>query len=62
MKCLFCGGELCWNSDYDVEGDDGIISSYTCMKCGRDYEITDPPREERETTYKDYWNNKKDSE
>ena len=63
MKCPICGGELCWNNDFDAsevnggdENDGGIISYYTCMNCGREYEISDPPKEERETTYKEYWN------
>ena len=45
MKCIFCGGELCWNNDFtrdEVFGDgdnSGIVGYYTCMTCGREYEI-----------------------
>ncbi len=62
FKCIFCGGDLCWNNDFDmsdVTGDDnddgGIVSFYTCMHCERSYEISDQPKEERKTQYKDYW-------
>lgn len=62
MKCLIYGGDLCWDSDFDLsdvrdapEDDGGIISVYHCKNCGRDYEISDPVKEERETTYKNYW-------
>ena len=63
LRCIFCGGDLCWNADNDLsevrecvsEDDGGVVGSYTCMTCGREYEIYDPPKEEREGTYKDYW-------
>jgi DNA-directed RNA polymerase subunit RPC12/RpoP len=61
-RCLICGGELCWENDFsaeevlDREDDGGIVSYYHCMNCGREYEISDPVKEERETTYKKYWN------
>ena len=61
-KCLICGGPLCWDNDYDLgdlrgdeEDDGGVVSMYHCIHCGRDYEIADPPKEERDTTYKEYW-------
>ena len=62
-RCIFCGGELIWNSDTNLEeicseaqeDDGGVVSFYTCSKCGRSYEICEPIKEERETTYKDYW-------
>ena len=61
-RCPICGGELCWESDFsaeevlDREDDGGIVSYYHCMNCGREYEISDPVKEERETTYEKYWN------
>lgn len=61
MKCLICGGELCWSSDFtrnDVFGDgdeEGIVSYYTCTVCGREYEVSDPTSEEKEGQYSDYW-------
>jgi DNA-directed RNA polymerase subunit RPC12/RpoP len=61
-RCPICGGELCWESDFNAEevlgrdDDGGIVSYYHCMNCGREYEISDPVKEERETTYKKYWN------
>lgn len=67
MECLFCSTELIWDSDFDAkevdedeyEGDDSaIVSFYTCPKCGRKYQISDPTKEERENEYKEYWNNK----
>lgn len=64
LRCIFCGGELRWESDadaYDVsdmysDEDGGVCGFYTCTRCGRFYEVLDPPREERETRYRDYWN------
>ena len=61
MNCLFCGGELGWDNDftreeYYMDGDEEAnVHVYTCTKCGREYVIADPPKEERETTYKEYW-------
>lgn len=63
FKCIFCGGDLIWGSDFNAyevscnytEDDSAIASYYTCQKCGRSYEVIEPPKEERETTYKDYW-------
>ena len=62
MKRPLCGGDLCWDNDFDAsdvhgreEDDGGIVSYYHCMNCGRGYEITDPEKDERETTYKKYW-------
>lgn len=63
MSCIFCGGRLIWNSsanaadtcaDYD-ESDTAAVNYYRCDHCGRDYEIVEPPEEERETVYADYW-------
>lgn len=63
LKCLFCGGDLCWDSDamaQDTYGDytgDNVaeIHFLHCLNCGRDYEIADPNEEERCTSYKEYW-------
>ena len=65
LKCLLCDGELIWDSDANLEdvcsealeGDGGVVGYYTCSKCGRSYEISDPIKEERETVYKNYWEN-----
>ena len=63
--CLFCGGDLIWDSDENLDtvsgcedDDEGIVTFYTCSNCGRFYEIADPQKEDRETTYKEYWNKK----
>lgn len=64
IKCFFCGSELIWGSDFNLEevcdlakeGDGGVVSYYTCPTCGRTYEVCDPPEEERKTSYKEYWN------
>jgi len=63
MRCFLCGGPLCWNSDFDAydvsdmyeEDDYAVCGFYTCTCCGRYYEVLDPPREERDTTYRKYW-------
>lgn len=62
MNCLFCGAPLVWEDntdcsnfgDYD-DDDTAVISSLHCPKCGRSYEIWDPPQEKRENEYKEYW-------
>lgn len=43
--------------DYDVT-DDALTHHYTCSKCGTDVVVIEPPREERENEYKDYWKDK----
>lgn len=56
MKCLFCNGDLIWENDFQAnevsdmyeDDDDAVVGFYTCSKCGRKYEIYDPPKEERE--------------
>lgn len=56
--CIACGGRLCWDSDHnlpDEDDDEGIVRTYRCTTCGRTYKISDPPREEKETQYKEYW-------
>ena len=65
MKCLFCGGDLAWDSDANAsdafgeygEDDSAVVSYYHCVTCGRDYEICEPRKEDRETIYKDFWEN-----
>ena len=66
--CPKCGGELCWNSDEmasDVYGGEyaedkeARTTSYTCLKCGRSIEVTDPVEEDREGQYAQYWKNDK---
>ena len=62
-KCYFCGGELIWGSDANArdflsefdDDDDAVVYFYHCSKYGRSYEIVDPVKSERETTYLDYW-------
>ena len=63
MKCPICGGELIWQSDsmacevysqYDYD-EEAMVQFYKFSKCGRDIEITDPTKEERETDYSSYW-------
>ena len=61
FKCFYCGAELCWDSSCNledaggIEGDFGCIDYYHCINCGRSYEISDPPQEERDSTYQNYW-------
>lgn len=65
FKCLFCGGDLCWDSDTNAsdiyaeysEDDSAVVSYLHCLKCGRSYEVCEPNEEERESIFKDYWNN-----
>lgn len=63
FKCPFCGGDMIWSSDANAndlcsdyaDDDEAVIHYFLCSKCGRDYEIIDPPKEQRENDYKDYW-------
>lgn len=66
FKCFFCGGDVNWESDanasdvsdmYD-EDDTATVSYYSCSRCGRSYEIIEPPKSERETFFNDYWREK----
>jgi DNA-directed RNA polymerase subunit RPC12/RpoP len=49
-KCWYCGGELCWNSDFnydEVYGEgEGIVTFLTCMNCGAEVQYS--LREEEE--------------
>ena len=57
-------GELCWDSaemaadssDDFADDDTAVINYFHCRRCGRSYEVIDPPQEERETEYKEFWN------
>ena len=40
--------------EYD-DDDEAVVNYFHCLHCGRDYEIVDPVREEREKNYTDYW-------
>ena len=63
-KCPICGTDkLFWMSDenaaavfgiYD-EDDDAICHYYHCANCGTDVTVVEPPREDRENAYRDYW-------
>ena len=63
-RCYFCGNELilddsqmCADVNIDYEGDEEAMVHFShCPKCGRSYEIFDPPKEEREKYYDEYWN------
>ena len=62
-RCHFCGNELILDDSqmcadvYDYEGDEEAMVHFPhCPKCGRSYEIVDPPKDERDRDYKEYWN------
>ncbi len=65
QRCIFCGGKLSfdgqelvgtWRKGYG--GDKTAMLHYIrCKECGRDYEVFDPTKEERENDYKEYWSN-----
>ena len=63
--CVLCGGHLAWDSSADAsdvlmeyEGDEeAVVNYFHCLTCGRDYEIVDPVKEEREVSYTAYWGN-----
>lgn len=45
-ECWYCGGELCWENDYnyeDVYGEgsgNGIVTKLHCMKCGAEVQYS----------------------
>lgn len=43
-KCWYCGGELCWNSDFnydEVYGEgEGIVTFLTCTNCGAEVQYS----------------------
>lgn len=62
LHFLICGGELVWDNDYDLcdfcdveEDDGGIVTIWSCSRCGREHCITDPDKETRIKEYNDYW-------
>lgn len=64
MKCPLCGGNLqtagseqAANVRMEYQGDQSAkVRYYTCGKCGREYEIFDPTKDNREGQYREYWN------
>jgi rRNA maturation protein Nop10 len=61
--CPTCGtANLYWLNDekaadcldYD-EKDDALTHHFQCSKCGTSVVVIEPPKEERETEYEDYW-------
>ena len=59
LICPMCGGMLIMANEVSLlyEGDEEAISSnYTCNRCGRLYQITDPEKDAREGQYREYWN------
>ena len=61
FKRFYCGADIVWDSDSNIveeeELDDaGVVSYYHCTRCGRSYEISDPFISEKETIYRNYWN------
>lgn len=62
-RCVFCGGQMSFDGTETVErlwpgyelDESAQVTFAHCIRCGRDYEIVDPTKEEREGTYKEYW-------
>lgn len=67
MKCPICGGKLhpqgvsrainerCLYSDMQAS-----VRFFSCDTCGRDIDCTDPREEDRNDTYKEYWDSHQD--
>jgi DNA-directed RNA polymerase subunit RPC12/RpoP len=51
-RCWYCGGELCWDCDYnydEVYGEgEGIVTMLHCMDCGAEvqYSLRDDEEDE----------------
>lgn len=66
--CFICGHEVIWNSTFDAhdvsddydENDPAMCNYYHCPNCGADYEVIDPPQNERNTY--PFWNKNNDNE
>ena len=67
LFCPICGGKLQeqgvtpaasvhfrYSSDQEA-----VIRSYSCEKCGRDIDMLDPMKEDRDGVYSAYWNEHK---
>ena len=63
-RCYFCGNvliqddsQMCADRFDDYKGDKLAMVHYShCPKYGRSYKIVDPPKDERDRDYKEYWN------
>jgi hypothetical protein len=41
--CWYCGGQLIWDSDFDMDeiyGEEGIVTYLHCSDCGANVEYT----------------------
>ena len=52
-ECFKCGNRsVVWSSDFDAEDcgyeQAGIVSYYTCSKCGSEYEVFEPLENDEE--------------
>lgn len=62
MNCCFCNAELifagsdmcCDVGDY-ADDDTALVMYFDCPKCGRNYEVRDPRKEDRESVYREYY-------
>lgn len=63
FKCVLCGGPMIWDScataneisDNYEDDDDASVWYFHCSKCGCDYEVFEPNKNERQTTYREYY-------
>ena len=48
--CWYCGGELCWQSDFNYDEvygkGEGIVTFLTCMNCGAEVQYSLKEEEE----------------
>ena len=65
-KCIICGGELSFDGEEMAselftkyaEDDEAVLHYLKCKKCGRNYELLDPMKEEKESDFSEYWKNR----
>ena len=68
LVCPICGGKLYaqgsnpaikekWNYGEDPRA---VMHWFSCGKCGRDFDVLDPLKEDREDAYKEYWDEHQD--
>lgn len=63
--CPMCGYNepLIWQNtdqlfdDGDCD-DDALVHHYRCPRCGCDIDVTEPVKEDKETTFKEFWSEK----
>ena len=52
---IYSGNDMCCDVGDYADDDTALVMYFDCPKCGRNYEIRDPRKEERETLYSEFY-------